>query len=258
MNKGIGSALLLGVALVTFGCGSTTSTGTSSSSSGGSTTASATDAGTGAATTSVFGSDMASGATSAQNSESVAKAVAKALKSAAVGKTQTTVDINESFSESCNTSGTATGSITGSATVTMEGQSVTAMSLDCSMSMNFEDCVESVSLTTSSGSACTLAATLDGTLPCTMDGAFDLAAGTVDFEMACETTSACEGFTVTVGGTAHTIGFDFSASINGAVTSLDGGDVTMTGSLCIDGDTFDIATLQAQADDFTAEQLGCQ
>ncbi|MBI4238364.1 MAG: hypothetical protein HY696_08110 [Deltaproteobacteria bacterium] len=257
MNKGIISALLLGTALVTFGCGSTTSTGTSSSSSGGSSTAGGTDAGTGTATSSVFSTQMASNGTGAANSESVAKAVAKALKTAAVGKTETTGEINEPIpAKSCTTSGSVSGSITGTSTVTSEGQTLTGITLDCTMTMNFEDCVESAAVPTSSGSTCTLTATLDGTLPCDLTGSFTTS--TLDFDMTCATTSACEGFTVTVGGTAHTIGFNFSASMAGNVSSVDGDDVTMTGSLCIDGDTFTFADLEAQADDFTAEQLGCQ
>lgn len=243
------------LALALCACGGTTGTVTTPTSSN---TTAASVAGADAVTTLVAGNSSG-----IATSESVAKGVAKALQAAAtskalgLSKVTTVTPLNESSTDNCSTSGTVGVAITGNITIDVDAQTqaVNSIAFDTTTAMTFTACVETATITAANNQSCTIGTTLDGALSCPMTGSFTNS--TADMDFACTTSATCSGLTVTVGGTAHTVGVNMAFTVAGSLSSLSADDAGITGTICVDNTTYNIADLRNTADDLSTTELGC-
>jgi hypothetical protein len=156
------------------------------------------------------------------------------VRTRALAATETTT---ESFNETtnCTTSGTLT--LAGDFSISVDTVTYLA-TLDSTLTETLDACVESGSFTTADSVACSYTTEIDGVIECNMSGTFDGSdeASTAEFDFACSTSSQCDGLSITLNGTAHTVGVDIAMTIDSTTT-----EPALTGTICIDGDLIDIA-----------------
>lgn len=225
-------------------CGSSVATTT--------TEATSAEAQASSALTSSLSTSLTSSTTSATASTTEAVNLVRSMvrTRAVLAATETTEDSFSSTTD-CLTSGTLVSA--GDFSMIVDTDTY-ASTIDATLTETFDACVDNATFTTSDNASCAFTTAIDGLISCNMSGSFDGSddSAAIDFAFACSTSSACDGLTVTLNGEVHTVGMDLSATITSTSE-----DPALTGTLCIDGDNIDLATL-AELETLDSTEAVCE
>lgn len=227
-------------AAVSLGLSQCASTGTTASAA----TASGDDAQATSSSSAVVTSAMNSSVSGASASVNAAQLMKRYLAAGGVANLTESIDFTESVA--CSDSGSIDLVVDGDITIASDSSSVT---IDASATNTFNECAESMSVTTEDGVTCGFSFVMDGDMTCTLTGSFTETSAQMDF--ACGTTSACGGITLTLNGEAHTIGLDLTAT-----NVTESGEPTLEGAICVDGEEFDFSEVE-ELTEFESSELSC-
>lgn len=122
---------------------------------------------------------------------------------------------------------------TGAAAITISG-AITPNAIAADITASFAGCAIALEGSVNNQTGCTVSATLDGEIECTLEGASDTRP--LNLAVKCHTPRACAGLRLTTAGTPHTfgtiVGLVYQKELSGVMSVQDA--FAPTGFACID------------------------